>query len=458
MEITLTNSILAIYLKKTILLTGVFLMFGGTIIGQGTITNPSRGQVIISEFRLRGPNGANDEFVELYNTTSSTVVVTDQSNDVQHQLLCNTTPPLGGSPCGWALVDLANRTGGGPKFIIPNGIQIPPYGHYLITNNGTSGYSLTNYAAADGSYTPNGTTISDIADNTGIALFKTSFSAAFDGSETACVGGGTGVSAPCILDGVGFGNNAEPYREGTGLTPVTAIDDEHSYVRKFLTTGFPQDTNNNAQDFMLISTNATTFNGCSDPLCNQYNTQLKALLGAPGPENLNSPINRTPTMRSSLIDSGGSLANGNAERNTNAFDYTRPLGGTISFPAGTLSLRRRITNTTGAPVTRIRIRINSLSTLNSPGYSLGGAQADVRAINSDTVQVTLTMNNQMVTAQGVTLEENPPDQPEGGGYNATLDVPIGGGLADTQSVVVNIRFGVKQGGQFKFSYTVEVLP
>ena len=42
------------------------------------IPNPavaSPGQVIISEFRLRGAGGGNDEFVELYNNTNSNITV-----------------------------------------------------------------------------------------------------------------------------------------------------------------------------------------------------------------------------------------------------------------------------------------------------------------------------------------------------------------------------------------------
>ena len=352
--------------------------------------------VIISEFRLQGPSSTSDEFIALYNTSGSPVSI-----------------------AGFIVTD-----SNGVISVVTSG-SIPGYGHYLITNS--DGYSLANYGgvgAAAGDQTYPGV---DVASDAGLHLDN---------------------GAGAILDAVGFTTSPAAYREGNGLTPVSAPG-EYTFARKFATTGLPQDTNVNANDFWFLAVDPASISG------------VTAVLGAPGPENLASPINRTPTMRSSLIDSSGSLGGANAARDTNSYTYNRPGGGTISFPAGTLDLRRQITNTTGGNVTRIRIRINSLTTLNSPGYTLGGAQADVRGINSPTV--TITIGNSSVTAQAITLEEDPPSQPQGGGYNASWLVPLDpqafpAGLPNNQSVIVNIRFGVKQGGSFKFSYTVEVLP
>jgi len=84
--------------------------------------------ILISEFRLRGANGATDEFVELYNNTDSPVTVStvDGSN-------------------GWALA-AANGT---VKFVIPYGTIIPARAHYLAAN---SDYSLGGYASPDLGY------------------------------------------------------------------------------------------------------------------------------------------------------------------------------------------------------------------------------------------------------------------------------------------------------------------
>ena len=53
--------------------------------------------------------------------------------------------------------------------------------------------------------------------------------------------------------------------------------------------------------------------------------------------------------------------------------------GVVNGPLGTIAIRRKFTNTTGAPLTTLRFRIADLTTLNSPGF---GSQADLRLISS----------------------------------------------------------------------------
>src|SRR5262245_36599619 len=74
----------------------------------------SSSPLVISEFRLRGPNGASDEFIEIYNNT-----------DVNH-----TVASSDGSS-GYALV----ASDGIVRFVIPNGTVIPARGHYLGVNS-----------------------------------------------------------------------------------------------------------------------------------------------------------------------------------------------------------------------------------------------------------------------------------------------------------------------------------
>ncbi len=129
--------------------------------------------VIISEFRLRGPSGVNDEFVELYNNTDAalTICTADGSS-------------------GWAVAS----SDGTIRFVVPSNTTIPGRAHYLATG---STYSLSGYAASDLGYA------SDIPDNVGIALFNTATPANF--------------STTTRLDAVGFTSDANAlYREGAG--------------------------------------------------------------------------------------------------------------------------------------------------------------------------------------------------------------------------------------------------
>src|SRR5258705_12272541 len=68
----------------------------------------SSSPLIISEFRFRGPNGANDEFVEIYNQTDSNFTVNSSDGS-----------------SGYAVV----ASDGVLRFVIPNGIVIPARGH-----------------------------------------------------------------------------------------------------------------------------------------------------------------------------------------------------------------------------------------------------------------------------------------------------------------------------------------
>ena len=212
------------------------------------------GQVIISEFRLRGPGNtpdatspANDEFVEIYNATDSdiTVSTTDGSS-------------------GWALA----ASDGVARFVVPNGTVIPARGHFLGVNS--EGYSLSASAVGDIEYT------ADIPDGAGIALFRTAKAANFTLDDR--------------LDAVGPISEANAlYREGVGYPAFTsadlALNLEHSFYRSLCsfqwgvgcaTPGNPRDTDQNAVDFLFVDTNASL-------------TAAGQRLGAPGPENLASP-------------------------------------------------------------------------------------------------------------------------------------------------------------------------
>jgi hypothetical protein len=368
---------------------------------------PEAGQLLISEFRLRGPfpnggeSGARDEFVEIYNNTDSSFVVN--------------TPD---GSAGWVIVS-SDTLAPAVRSIIPRGTIIAPRAHYLAGNG--SGYSLTAFASPDTFY------IGDFPDNSGLALVRTATAANY-------------LAAGNRLDAVGFDSETNAfYREGAGLPAILTNDGQYSFVRK-LTTGTPQDTNDNAADFLMVSTNAASYGA------------IQSVLGAPGPENSGSHLQRNATIKSSFVDSqcGGFGAATSACARVRTSANANPTNAAF----GTLLLRRRFTNTTGQKINRLRFRVVDLTTKGN----VQAGQADLRAITSDDIAVT-DSNNQNVLIRGLTLAQATV-QPEGGGINSTLAPPsvsLSTPLAPGASINVEFRLGVMTNGGFRFFVNVEAV-
>ena len=351
--------------------------------------------LIISEFRLRGPNGSHDEYIELYNNTdqSITVCTADGSS-------------------GWAVVSSDGVT----QFVLPSGTVVPARSHYLAV---APGYSLTGYAAGDLSYSL------DIPENTGLALFNTAYSANFTTANR--------------FDAAGFTSSNSLYREGAGLPLLGANVGEYSFFRK-LNSGVSQDTGDNVADFNFVATNGGVYGG------------LVAILGPPGPENRFSPLQRNATLPVTVLDPAVA-----ASVAPNRVRDTAAVGPNAAF--GTLTMRRTVTNNTGANVTKLRFRIIDITTLNTPGYVAGGSQSDMRVLSSTDSMVTVT-GGQSVVVRGTTVE-SPPNQPGGGGLNSSLNVGVislSQPLAPGQSINVQFVLGVQQTGTFRFFMNVEALP
>jgi hypothetical protein len=389
------------------------------------------GTFLISELRTSGPAGAGDDFVELYNNTDTpvTVAASDASG-------------------GYGLFKMGATCGDPPVLIgvIPNGTVIPARGHYLFVG---SAYSLANYGGS-GAAAGNQTLTSDIENDRNVAIFT-----------TASVGA---LSSVTRLDAVGFGSNTgancDLLREGTTLTPMAGSVLEYSYQRDQCgkkgnpaifgpcpTGGFVADTNDNANDFIFADTTAAS-------------TPAGQRLGAPGPENLAAPRLQASTISALLLDANiGAPASPNRVR-----DLTPITNGTN----GTLSVRRRFVNNTGAPVTRLRFRIVDISALAVPG-----GIADLRALTSTNVVVngvtdagTCLASNGVattpcsVTVLGTTLEQ-PPTQSIGGGLNSSMSagtITLGTPLAPGASINLQFLLGVQQSGSFKFFFNIEALP
>ncbi|MBP7687568.1 MAG: lamin tail domain-containing protein [Thermoflexales bacterium] len=166
--------------------------------------------IVIGEFRTRGPAGGNDEFIELYNLSSVPVNIS-----------------------GWRINGSSSTGVTTTRATIPNGVTLGAYQHYLMANTAASGYS--------GSATPNLTYTTGIVDNGGIAIVDT-----------------TNV----IIDQVGM-SATSAYREGTTLTQTTTSI-QQSYARQPNTLsqvgGYKNgvDTDSNIADFIYN-------NGSSSP-------------------------------------------------------------------------------------------------------------------------------------------------------------------------------------------------
>ena len=228
--------------------------------------------VLISEFRARGLQGADDEFIELYNNGDTAVDISGWTINVKNG--SNSTPVL-----------LAT---------INNDVVMPPRGHYLLRKDGEENYSLSGYAEADQTYTES------LGDNCGIKLVS-------DNSVT--------------IDAVGFAGVADStYREGNGITPSAGIttDGQYSFARNFSVKKLPVDSNNSKNDFVFVSTDAATYNN------------LKSILGSPGPENLGSHVYKEGAILVGQVDNAVTLAESpNRFYNYSETDPVYPVG-TIS--------------------------------------------------------------------------------------------------------------------------------
>jgi endonuclease G len=156
--------------------------------------------ILISEFRTRGPAGANDEFVELYNATNAPIDIG-----------------------GWKI----NRSNGSgtinTQITISAGTMIPAHGHFLATNSAAGGYS--------GGVPGNQTYGTGITDDGGIAILN---------------------PANAIVDQVGM-SAGSAYKEGTVLSQLTTNTNRSHERKPGDGNGSSTDTDNNGADFQLIT-------------------------------------------------------------------------------------------------------------------------------------------------------------------------------------------------------------
>ena len=164
----------------------------------------------IDQFRVRGPSGGNDEFVQLFNAGAAALDLS-----------------------GYKL-NASNASGTtGTRLTFPSGTRLLPGCHLLLTNSASSGYS--------GSVPGDLTYATGITDTGGLALLDT---------------------AGTLLDQVGL-SSGSAYKAGTPLASLGSSNADRGYQRRQNTAGMPQDTGDNSTDFIVVS--PTTPHNSSSP-------------------------------------------------------------------------------------------------------------------------------------------------------------------------------------------------
>ncbi len=182
-------------MKEFLARVAVGLALLGVMAGAAEAASPN---VVVSEFRFRGPAGASDEFVELYNASAAPIDIS-----------------------GWAVKGSNNAGTVSTRATIAAGRILGPGCHYLVTNS-----LYTGAVVGDQTYS------TGITDDGGVALVTPS---------------------GAIVDAAGL-SAGSAYKEGTPLTSLGATNANRSYERKPGDgAGSGQDTDNNAADFQLIS-------------------------------------------------------------------------------------------------------------------------------------------------------------------------------------------------------------
>jgi uncharacterized repeat protein (TIGR01451 family) len=361
-------------------------------------------EVLISEFRLSGPGGSEDDYIELY---------------------CNRNTDCNISGISLRGYDPVNQ--GDFSMTFPPETVIPARQYFLVGDS--RGYSLLSYGAPNIDVALSQPEEPDppfyFHDNEGLQLI--------------------GSDEPTVIDSVGFtgGGNEDQYVEGTGLQRASSRPaDQYAYVRKrtMATNGLPQDTNNNAEDFVLLSVTGTAHAGIS----------ALPVLGAPGPQGLTSPL----TYSNSQVT--GALVDPTKSKDD---DPNRVRVG--SGDSGTLSIRRSFTNNTGITLDYLGFRVIETTTLNSP--TVLDDQAQLRLISSLDTTAEVPSRGGTIPILGTILEYDglcpcpEPQQPNGGGLNSSVFTNFSeeGIMQPNATVDVQFLMNVVKSGSYKIYVYVE---
>jgi hypothetical protein len=268
---------------------------------------------------------------------------------------------------------------------VPAGKRLPPYGRLLLTG---SAYSLADSGGPGGA---SGGVTGDVSYSGDI------------------------VTGAALLLRNAAGNTMDSINSSLLAAPTSATSN-YSFVRRM---DGPGGAATLSSAFNTVDVNSTqgpgTSSGASDNVVR---------LGAPGPQNLSSPI-----VANQLI----LFASAGAPTRTGSGD------------SGTLAFRNTITNRAGSArtLTSLRFRLTAVTAGTSPAGT-----ADIRLASSSAGGTVLPL-----------VVETPPAQPLGGGLNTSGVVSLsslpGGGLAPGQSVTVEFLFNIFQRGNFRYLVNLE---
>jgi hypothetical protein len=253
-----------------------------------------------------------------------------------------------------------------------------------------------------------------------------------------------------------------------------------------------QDTNNNGNDFILLSPNPGQHIG----LTITGLTGVQAVLGAARPYNRQSPPDMPAVkLTRSPFDGTDQLGPRNLERR---FIPDPTIVDLANNPLGTLALRFKFTNNSGLPVNGIRFSVDNLSTLcgpqtgapslasvatgdarnlsSTPGCGTGSFTAIFKALNS-TSEIVVDGGGTAQFVNGTVMEDLSvgtapgagPLSPKGGGIDSTFIINpssntasvgdgVTGGVGNFGTVIgttdptkvlrVKVKFGVVRSGRF----------
>lgn len=257
--------------------------------------------LVVSQFRVRGPAGGNDEFIELHNAGPSAVAIG-----------------------GYKLRGSSNTGTIGDRATIPAGASIGPGCYYLLTNS--AGYS--------GNVIGEATYSTGIADEGGLALTR---------------------ADNTVIDAVGL-SAGSAFKEGTPLTSLGTANADKGYERKpGGAAGNGIDTDDNSADFLLADpthprNSASPCVSGGGPTSPSATGSANPASVAPGASTLltvtvtpgTNPPSTGLAVRADLSSIGGSSTQTLVDGGGNVFTFTANVGAGIS--AGTKSLPVTITD------------------------------------------------------------------------------------------------------------------